>query len=431
MVFIQAGKPVSSPKIIAQCNDHKDNDGDGYCDFAWAKGYCSDGSILGDPDCSAKDDKNETAPCTVQCSSASQCGTDGYVAANYCGVDGNVYRDYQTFSCSNAGTCASVCSSQTASRLIQTCSLGCSEGRCIAPPINDSEKKQVILIGVDGMQVAHYLEMKSQGKLPNLDRLVADGGWVGNATITGHARTETAPGNAELHSGLPDTVTSVVDNTCGISLPDGDSVFERLSVFNPSVSLGLIYGKGTCYIPEAVLANAKPVVSWWHNRTSYPQRTYISSNCANSIDVANKSLEFISTYKNDSFYLVAYFGVPDCAGHAYGENSVQYGDSLINVDDGLGIILDALAQYGIASSTKILLTADHGWNEGTTGHGTAAADTKTLPLLSNNANLVNTIYSQGIRKQCDVAPTILNYFGMNSGDYQEITDANCGSLIGV
>jgi len=54
------GKPGGSS---AQCNDHIDNDGDGYCDFAWKKASCSDGSIPGDSDCSSKDDNSEAAAC--------------------------------------------------------------------------------------------------------------------------------------------------------------------------------------------------------------------------------------------------------------------------------------------------------------------------------------------------------------------------------
>src|SRR3989344_1479130 len=37
--------------IAAECNDHADNDGNGYCDYISQSGYCYDGSILGDPNC--------------------------------------------------------------------------------------------------------------------------------------------------------------------------------------------------------------------------------------------------------------------------------------------------------------------------------------------------------------------------------------------
>jgi len=43
----------------AACSDNIDNDGDGFCDFAWKKASCSDGSIVGDSDCTSKDGDSE------------------------------------------------------------------------------------------------------------------------------------------------------------------------------------------------------------------------------------------------------------------------------------------------------------------------------------------------------------------------------------
>ncbi|MBU1120829.1 M64 family metallopeptidase, partial [Candidatus Micrarchaeota archaeon] len=64
------GAPVGAPgrgtgkdNTPIECDDHIDNDGDGYCDFYWKKGYCSDGSTLGDPDCESRKDKNESYNC--------------------------------------------------------------------------------------------------------------------------------------------------------------------------------------------------------------------------------------------------------------------------------------------------------------------------------------------------------------------------------
>lgn len=57
---------ISSEQVIAgkrpasECDDHIDNDGDGYCDYAWKKAYCNDGSIVGDAGCRSKRDNNES-----------------------------------------------------------------------------------------------------------------------------------------------------------------------------------------------------------------------------------------------------------------------------------------------------------------------------------------------------------------------------------
>jgi hypothetical protein len=276
------------------------------------------------------------------------------------------------------------------------------------------------------MQSAHYEQLRAASQLPNFTRLIGTGGWDGTATITGHTLTVTAAGNAELHTGLGQSSTTISDNTCNKTIPAGLTTFERLRAFNSAIQLSLIYGKGTCYIPNAILANAKTIIPWWHDRTTYTQRTYVSSNCADSRDVATKALEFLALHKADSFYFVIYFGAPDCAGHTYGENSTGYDDAFRNVDAALGILLDYLTQNSL--STAIILSADHGWNEGTSDHGTADINTLTIPLVSNKALLVSQIYSQNKRKQCDIAPTILSYFGLTPSQYNDITQFGCGSL---
>ncbi|MEI6553408.1 MAG: alkaline phosphatase family protein [bacterium] len=285
------------------------------------------------------------------------------------------------------------------------------------------EKKQMIFIGVDGVNVNEYNKILSQGELPNFKKLVENGGLNSKALITGHSVTETAPGNAELHTGLPASTTLVFDNTCGGVLPKGKTIFERLSVFDSNIKIGSIYGKGTCYLNVSLFKDAKKDILWWQDRATYKQRKYVGDNCADSEDVANKSLEFLNAHKDDSFYLFVYFGAPDCAGHTYGSPSNEYTDALKNVDNGLGIILDDLK--GDKNRPQIIISGDHGWNPNTKGHSQTNLDTRKIILISNNSKLID---SRVEKKQCDIAPTILDYFGMNKSQYADITANGCSSL---
>ena len=94
-VDAQVGKSgkVSGGATAAQCNDHIDNDGDGFCDYAYKRAFCNDGSAVGDPQCSSKDDTTEAdifcSP-NWQCTDWSQC-LDGAQTrtcsdSNSCGV---------------------------------------------------------------------------------------------------------------------------------------------------------------------------------------------------------------------------------------------------------------------------------------------------------------------------------------------------------
>jgi len=125
---LKGGKGNPGPQ--AACNDHIDNDGDGFCDFLWKKSSCMDGSTPGDPDCLSKSDDDEAGSCVVECNSNDECEADGVVDSPYCGGDGNVYEDFISHTCDNAGTCQASCSQNSQPQLIETCSGGCTSGSC-------------------------------------------------------------------------------------------------------------------------------------------------------------------------------------------------------------------------------------------------------------------------------------------------------------
>lgn len=65
-----------------------------------------------------------TATCVnqnIRCNSASDCGANAYTGDPYC-QNSNVYQSYLTWTCNNAGTSSSTCSSNAAPQLKTTCS---------------------------------------------------------------------------------------------------------------------------------------------------------------------------------------------------------------------------------------------------------------------------------------------------------------------
>ncbi|MCX6720967.1 MAG: hypothetical protein NTW11_04140, partial [Candidatus Staskawiczbacteria bacterium] len=88
---------------------------------------------------------------TINCSTNSQCGTSGVVGSPYC-QGGNVYNNYKTYTCNNAGTANSYCSDSTASQLQTTCSGTqiCANGSCTNQTINCSTNSQCGTSGVVG-----------------------------------------------------------------------------------------------------------------------------------------------------------------------------------------------------------------------------------------------------------------------------------------
>jgi hypothetical protein len=298
-----------------------------------------------------------------------------------------------------------------------------------------SQRKQFILIGVDGLQNLKFNQMLFEGLLTNFSRLIAGNGWNGTALITGHASTETAPGNAELNTGLNENLNNVSNNVYeGFApvIPDNNSTFERLKNFNSNIKTGSVYGRNNNYIPH-LLFNAQPEIDFWQNKSTNDLWTDWKYGGASSYseNISHKASEFLLNYSNGSFYLLVYFGVPDTTGHSKMDNSSEYNESIQNVDDGLGIILntlESLGLWGINNITQIMITADHGWNLNSFGHATADEYTLTLPLITSNQTLVSNNID-GTRKQCDVAPTTLDYFGLPRENYADIINNGCDSMI--
>lgn len=74
--------------------------------------------------------------CDFVCYQDSDCGTDGYVGNKYCS-GGDVYQDYRTWTCNNAGTISSSCSySDTSTKMEECGTKDCVNGVCVTPANN-------------------------------------------------------------------------------------------------------------------------------------------------------------------------------------------------------------------------------------------------------------------------------------------------------
>ena len=114
----QQPPPGKGGRAPAACSDHLDNDGDGFCDFAWKKAYCVDGSQPGDPDCDAKDDDSEACTPYPESCDGQDNDCDGLVdeggvcdTAYYCDLDQDGYlSDAVSGACSTLGCAPNGCS---------------------------------------------------------------------------------------------------------------------------------------------------------------------------------------------------------------------------------------------------------------------------------------------------------------------------------
>ena len=90
-------------------------------------------------DCTGNEICNNGACVAVACNGNTDCGTNGIEGSAFC-QNGDVYKNFRSFMCTNAGTSTSSCSSSTNAQLVEDCTGNkiCSDGACVAVVCNSN-----------------------------------------------------------------------------------------------------------------------------------------------------------------------------------------------------------------------------------------------------------------------------------------------------
>jgi len=269
---------------------------------------------------------------------------------------------------------------------------------------------QVIVVVWDGAQRNHVQEMLDSHALPNLEAMIGNGGlWRADMVIHTTAcevgdgdgyTTMTCPAMAALVTGYGYPLNHCYSNgRCG-TLADGTSIFERMKTFDPDIRTGMITSHSlTCWPSPVLDAAAEALDVQYHDLDVSGNSTTI------------RGLQFVDAYRRDPFLLVLHYGGPDFQGHSRGENSEQYDTILMVNDGGLGRIRARLADLGMARSTILLVTADHGFEEGAKNHVGCLDDDRNLWIASSRAAAIGNLAAPAW--QTSMAPTIFDLFGMS------------------
>ncbi len=304
--------------------------------------------------------------------------------------------------------------------------------------------RNVILIGWDGAQRNHVKECLSRGELPNLKQLASEGALV---AIDITRVTDTKAGWTQILTGYEPEITGVYSNARFQPIPRGYTIFERLEEHlgkNNFVTVAVIGKKGhvDCEGPQKVLI---PKVAQGKGKKAQPAKQaqraqrqlqrlmamegkvveekgkqyklipgkpyyYTRENMDVFINglmtderVGSKTLSLLEHYKDKPFFFFVHFAEVDHAGHKFGENSKEYNDALISADKWTGEIMKKLKELKLYDKTLIYVTADHGFDEGQTGH----RDAPYVYLATNDPKVMR----RGLR--VDITPTILDRFGVD------------------
>ncbi|MCX8037544.1 MAG: alkaline phosphatase family protein [Candidatus Sumerlaeia bacterium] len=299
--------------------------------------------------------------------------------------------------------------------------------------------RNIILIGWDGAQRDHIKEMIARGELPNLVALSKEGTMVDIDVVSG--ATDTKAGWTQLLTGYTPGKTGVFSNARYQPIPVGYSIFERVEKHfgDDNIETRAMIGKkghvdndppttipyekwekqqkkqkaidkkkaGFGDIPGGVVTeeNGVKVVKVpgkpWYN-ASQNMDMFVNGLRLNEA-VGAMALKNLEECKDKRFLFFIHFAEPDHAGHQHGENSQEYTDALKSDDEWTGKIIAKLKELGIYDQTLVYVIADHGFNEGESGHRYAP-----YVFCASNDKAINR---NGTRE--DIAATVLKRFGLD------------------
>jgi len=309
--------------------------------------------------------------------------------------------------------------------------------------------QSVILIGWDGAQREHVQQCLKRGELPNLAALGQAGALV-DIDVT--ETTDTKAGWAQILTGYSAKLTGVYSNMKFQPIPPGYSIFERLEQHYGADGIATlaVIGKDAHvgnFAPQRIALNAagdapaaglkkgKGARKAWRQKMKQGQVVedggqkyleipggpyYITAQHMDLFEnglhendkVGARALEALEQYKGQRFFLFVHFADVDTKGHKFGENSDEYTAALIDDDAWLGRIEAKLAELGLAGSTLVYVTADHGFDEALRTH----KDAPYVFLASNDPSL--RVPAGGAGNRSDITPTILARLGLDLSAYE-------------
>ena len=274
------------------------------------------------------------------------------------------------------------------------------------------EFKNTILVSCDGFDRAVMKELLDADALPTfrkLARMFSDTDFVVNVTLTGH-QTETKPGHAVMITGLIPEHSLVQSNSRFQPVPKGLTIHERIKAHNPQIKTVFVSSKrenvGAMTAEE--LGNREkdgikilggPYLNAKENIDIF------SATDKNPADAKKVFLESLEQVKNDRFFAFLHFRSPDSEGHAFGRESKEYRDSLKKIDTHLAEIFDYLKANNIDGNTRIIITADHGFNPDAKHHHFAP----WITMLTNDP----TLLTKNTPTLFDIPTTIMAKFGVD------------------
>ena len=229
-----------------------------------------------------------------------------------------------------------------------------------APAALAGPVKHVVIISIDGGKPA----VMRESRMPNLIRMVEEGAHTWNAQTV--LPSITLVSHTSMLTGVGPTKHKVLWNSW---------IPSRGCVKVPTV-FALAKKAGLTTAAFAGKAKFKHLnVPDTLDRFDIP--SYVSEK------VAKAASDYLAAKRPNLLFI--HFADPDGAGHQDGWGSDTQKKSFADVDSALGTVRAAIEKAGIADSTVVLISADHGGHGRT--HGTASPEDMTIPWIAWGATV--------------------------------------------
>lgn len=268
-------------------------------------------------------------------------------------------------------------------------------------PQDPGTRRSVILISWSGVGFRPLAKLLDEGRLPNLKSLIEEGS-IAKIKVVGH-KTEGAPGHAEMLTGYPPSVTGISSALSLKKVPTGLTIPERLkTLLGSNMKIVVVLG---AVVPK-------------RNGIASVSRDWLGDEIVLSPDIVTRVLrlrrrkaeevgrlagKYLSQIDGERCFGFIHFVDPDVAGHKFGEGSTQYLDAVVTLDVELGRIRKTLGELGMDKRTIIIVTSDHGFDEGKREHKHADG-----VFIASNLPSKLKDGTQG-----DLAPTIYELLGID------------------
>lgn len=252
--------------------------------------------------------------------------------------------------------------------------------------------EHVFIVSFDGGKPAVIAE----SDMPYLKRLAAEGAvtWAANTIFP----PKTLPSHTSMFTGLAPAKHRVLWNAFepARGVIQAPTVFALARTVDPQLSTALFAGKA-----KFQHLRQPGALDFFHFNGANPA---VSAEGAAEIEnitvpaqvVARAAAEYILRAKPNLCGI--HFPDADSAGHAYGWGSTEQKTAFHDADQALGILVEAIEKAGIAKTSVLLITADHGGHGKT--HGENIPDDMEIPWVA---------WGQGVKPGYRIAGPVTTY----------------------